>query len=80
MILTIPPVQPIKKGTYDLHVVSINHGSAWAVKNEQNEFYSMVAPTQTEAIAFGMHQARESAAQLVIHGRDGRFRDVRNYA
>lgn len=80
MITAVPPTRPIQKGTYDIHVVPINGATAWAVKGEQNRFYSMVAETQFEAIAYAVRQARESSAQLVIHGRDGRFRDVRSYS
>lgn len=70
-------VTPIRPGKADVHVVPTAGG--WAVKQEHLPTYTMVATTQVEAIAAGMRLAREGAALLVIHGEDGRFRQVWSY-
>lgn len=67
-----------RPGTYDIHVVP--NGDAWAVKREGEPAFLREVRTQREAISFGQYLARESAPNsLVIHGVDGRFRDVRTY-
>lgn len=77
----MPPVfginPPALKGNHDIHVVP--HQGYWATKNELLPYYTGVFMTQTEAIASGMEQARSGLAHLVVHGRDGRIRDVRDY-
>lgn len=70
-------ITPVRPGTYDVHIVP-QHG-AWGVEVEGENFTRTLLPTQYEAIAYGVRLARESAALLLIHGRDGQFRDVRNY-
>ena len=72
-IQTITP-RPIMS---DVHVVPLNGN--WAVKQEHLTSYSRVTQTQAEAIGLGIELARSGATQLVIHGVDGQFRDVRSY-
>ena len=75
--MNIAATLPLKPGTYDVHVVPT--AGTWAVKSEHVTNYRGYFQTQTEAIAYGMALARQSAAMLVIHGRDGQFREVRSY-
>lgn len=75
--MNIVATLPLKPGTYDVHVIP--DSGSWAVKSEHVENYFGRFQTQTEAIAYGMALARQSAAMLVVHGRDGRFREVRSY-
>lgn len=71
------PRPGIPKGSYDVHVVPYN--GAWAVKSEHLTGYSFIRQTQTEAMAEAMRLARGSGASMIVHGRDGRFREVRSY-
>ena len=75
--MNVTPIIPVRPGTYDVHVVPFS--GSWAVKCEGASTYCFASQTQTEAIGYGMRLARQSAAMLVIHGRDGQFREVRNY-
>lgn len=76
-IVPMPSLQDPKPGTHDVHVVPSFRG--WAVTVENSSFYYSFANTQIEAIAQGMQLARQAAASLLIHGRDGRIRDVWHY-
>lgn len=68
---------PIPYQLRDYHVVP--DGNLWAVKAEYNSDYSALFDTQMEAMAYGRHLAKEAASSLIIHGQDGRFRDVWSY-
>lgn len=71
-----PNMPPIQRG--DVHVVP--YGKSWVVEYAGgNDEPLYMADTQKDAIRFGIETAREGAALLIIHGQDGRFRDVRNY-
>jgi hypothetical protein len=74
---TAPGPFAARNAANDVHVVK--HGSGWAVKVEHTAGYAALLPTQFEAIAAGAAQARSGKVQLIVHGADGRFRDVRNY-
>jgi hypothetical protein len=73
----VPPRQT-PAGERDFHVIPF--GGGWAVKPEFSDQYIGLWDTQIEAMAFGMRQARDSASALIVHGLDGRFREVRNYS
>lgn len=74
------PADPFagRNAANDVHVVP--YGAAWALKLERIPGHRMVQRTQYEAIAAGAGQARAAAVHLVIHGRDGRFREVRDFS
>jgi hypothetical protein len=54
------------------HIVKHNEG--WAVKGEGNSKATVVAPTKQEAIEAGKSIAKNQSSELVIHGKDGRYR------
>jgi hypothetical protein len=60
-----------------VHVVT--HGSGWATRRERSSRVSSTHDTQRDAIDSGRTMARNSGAELVIHGRDGRIRDKDSY-
>lgn len=66
-----------RNAVHDIHVVP--HAGSWAVKVEREPSYKAVMPTQTEALGLAITQARAAGVQLVLHGRDGRFREVFDY-
>lgn len=70
---TIMPMSVLR----DVHVVP--QGLMWSVVEEGNATRLLTARTQLEAIAYGMSLARQGANLLVIHGRNGQFRQVWNY-
>lgn len=74
---TIMEPLPIKRGKTDFHVVPSN--GFWAVKAEHLQFYVGYWYTKTEAMAYAMQQARESASMVVVHGKDGKIQEVRDY-
>lgn len=79
MSLTSSPLVPASPLPFRFDVHIVPSGSSWAVKAENLPSYLYVARTQREAIAYGIELARDAASQLLIHGKDGRFRDVRVY-
>ena len=59
-----------------IHVVPSSGG--WSVEREgRGKGHGGVwyYPTQDEALAAGRKMAEEEAAELVVHGRDGKIRD-----
>lgn len=62
---------------HDWHVVP--KGNLWALKQEHRFDYWGMFLTQSEAIGAGITQAREGHVSLVIHGRDGRVKEVKSY-
>ena len=62
----------------DVHVVPAD--GLWAIKQEHLPRYTRLFATQYEAIGHAARYARDGASLLVIHGADGRFRDVRSYS
>lgn len=61
----------------NLHVVQRDRG--WAVKGEGESWDRSQHQTQAEAIAAARIQAQVTAAEVVIHGRDGLIRDKDSY-
>ena len=59
------------------HVVP--HKDGWAVKPAGGQRASSVHGTQGEAIAKGKEIAQNQAAELIVHGRDGRIREKNSY-
>jgi hypothetical protein len=51
----------------------------WAVKKNGGSAASSVYKTQGDAIGAARRVAKKTKGQVVVHGRDGRIRDVRNY-
>lgn len=64
-------------GSKNLHVIP--RADKWAVVNEGNSRASSVFDTQTEAIDAARKLAKDSAGQLVVHGRNGRIRERDHY-
>lgn len=61
----------------DYHVIP--QGNLWAVKLEGAPFIERVVLTKTEAMAYGIEQARAGHTSLVEHGRNGVIQSVRSY-
>lgn len=61
----------------NLHVIP--RSNKWAVVSEGNSRPSSVFDTQTEAIDAARKLAKNSAGQLVVHGRNGRIRERDHY-
>ena len=61
----------------NLHVIP--RADKWAVINEGNSRANSVFDTQTEAIEAARKLAKDSAGQLVVHGRNGRIRERDHY-
>ena len=59
------------------HVVK--HENGWAVKGAGNEKATKVVSTQKEAIEVGKQIAKNQQSELLIHGRDGKFREKNSY-
>jgi hypothetical protein len=51
----------------------------WAVQRENAGRASSLHKTQAEAIVAGRKIAKAEHSELVIHGRDGKFRDKDSY-
>jgi hypothetical protein len=66
-----------KTNSENLHVVPRNDG--WAVRTESRSRPTSIHPSQREAIEAARKLAKQSATQLVIHGRDGRIRERDSY-
>lgn len=65
------------KGAY--HVVSRADGK-WSVRKTGEGRASKVFDRRSEAIAFGRSVAKGKSGELIVHGRDGRVREVNTYA
>ncbi len=59
------------------HVVPLGNG--WAVISEGSKRVAEITGTQRDAITVAREIAKNSRAELVIHGRDGRIRDKDSY-
>lgn len=62
----------------DVHVVPSGPRN-WAVLLEGVRPAVMSTNTQKQAISYGIELAKTAGTSLIIHGQDGRFRDVRSY-
>ncbi len=54
------------------HVVPLGNG--WAVKKEGSKRFTVITETQKDAINVARKIAKNSRAQTVIHGKDGRIK------
>lgn len=59
------------------HVVRREDG--WGVLGEGNSRDTVVKPTQREAIERAREIAINNGSEVVIHGRDGKFRERNSY-
>ena len=59
------------------HVVPRQKG--WAVQTEGNSRATSVHSTQAEAADVARDIARNQKSEALVHGRDGRIRERRNY-
>lgn len=76
-IATATPA-PMRPGTHDIHVVPTSRG--WGIEREGENDLLRLTRTQAEAISFGRYLAMEGSPEsLLIHGVDGRIREVRSY-
>ena len=62
---------------HDVHVTKVTGGSRWKVSQGGSNLSTH--NTQGNAIMRGRSVARRNAAELVIHGRDGRIRSKDSY-
>src|SRR5215207_11247055 len=60
-----------------VHVLPRDGG--WAVVREGNERATSVHPTQAEAAKAGQEIARKDRTAFLLHAKDGRVRDRRDY-
>lgn len=63
--------------TVNLHVVRAKDG--WAVKKEASTSRPSVYDTQRDAVEAGRKIARDQGILLVVHGRDGRILQRKDY-
>lgn len=61
-----------------VHVIP--DGVYWSVKGQGQEFPSGTFITKVEAMALAIRTARDGQGLLVVHGKNGRFQEVRSYA
>ncbi len=74
MINVEPPMQYQRR---DYHVVP--HMGQWNVRQELENVVEARFRTQLEAMAYAIQLARHDAVSMVLHGRNGRIREVRSY-
>lgn len=67
----------IEKGKNDQHVLPRSNG--WIVKNLHSDKTSSVFNTQREATHHAKSIAQRQGTAVVVHGTDGRIRDIVNY-
>ena len=59
------------------HVVPFFNG--WAVKAEGRKTVSAITTRQSEAISIAKDLAMKLKGEVVVHGRNGKIREVNNY-
>jgi Zn-dependent peptidase ImmA (M78 family)/ribosome-binding protein aMBF1 (putative translation factor) len=64
---------------HSYHVIAREDGS-WAVKAENAGRASSVHSTQSDAVRSARSLAKRSRGNLLVHGSDGRIREIRHYA
>lgn len=69
--------EAVEKGKKDQHVLPRENG--WIVKNLLSNKRSSLFDTQEEATHYAESIARNQGTAVLIHGRDGRIRDIRSY-
>lgn len=63
----------------DYHVTFDRTMMFWQVKQEYRSDTLRYTLTKTEALGFAIEAAREAGVSVVIHGMDGRIRQVWSY-
>lgn len=66
------------KGRSVQHV--IKHQSGWVVKSSGSVRATKVFSTQSDAISVARNFAKKSGTAIVIHGKDGKIRDINRYS
>lgn len=61
------------------NVYVVTYDDKWAVRLEGNSGVSKIFRTQAEAIEYGKRLAQINQSELLIQGRDSKFRDRRSY-
>jgi hypothetical protein len=61
----------------NVHVVK--HPNGWAAKVAGNEKATKVTATQEEAEKVAIRIATNQKSEVIIHGRDGKFREKNSY-
>ena len=60
------------------HVVSRYNGK-WSIRKTGENRALHVFNKRTDAIIFARSAAKNNCGEIIIHGRDGRIREVRSY-
>ncbi len=66
-----------KEGSKIKHVVK--HENGWAIKRTGASKASKLFKKQEKAINSAIKMAKNAGTAVVIHGRDGRIKDVKRY-
>ncbi len=53
------------------HVVPL--GTGWAVKRAGHKGFDLISQTKQDALDFAKQLAKNSKAELIVHGRDGKI-------
>lgn len=57
----------------------VRHKDGWAVRGAGSERATSVHGTQREAITAGRRIAQSQKTELLVHGRDGRIRELDSF-
>lgn len=60
------------------HVIPLGNG--WAVKGDGNKRFTLIAEKQSDAIRVAREIAKNNNADLLIHGKDGKIREMDSYS
>ncbi len=55
------------------------HGGKWAVKGANNTRYTRIVDTQNEAMVIAKGIAKNQHSEMIVQGRDGKFRTCNSY-
>ena len=69
--------EAVEKGKKDQHVLPRENG--WVVKSLLSDKTSSLFDTQEKATHYAESIARNQGTAVLIHGTDGRIRDIRSY-
>jgi uncharacterized protein YdaT len=59
------------------HVIPLGNG--WAVKKEGSNRFTVITDTQKDAIKVARELAKHQKADLIVHGKDGKVREMSSY-
>jgi len=54
-------------------------GNGWVVKSEGAGKFTVITETQKEAVYIAKEIAMHNGPELIIHGKDGKIREVSSY-